>query len=103
MKNGSKRIPALLLCLCMTLPLAACSQGTENAADNAGNDAGATAAIMEPSLRRRRTRLRVSMPQRPGMPCSRITSPREATLRKFEGRGLYSRTISAPGRSASDS
>ena len=31
MKKGFTRILALVLCLCMTLPLVACSQGTENA------------------------------------------------------------------------
>ena len=35
MKKELTRILALLLCLCMTLPFTGCSQGTENAADNA--------------------------------------------------------------------
>lgn len=42
MKNGFSRFLALLVCLSMTLPLAGCSQGTENAAENTANDAAAT-------------------------------------------------------------
>lgn len=46
MKNGLNRMLAILLCLCMTLPLAftGCSQGTENAADNTEGDAGAASS-----------------------------------------------------------
>ena len=43
MKRGLTRMLALLLCLCLTLPLAGCSQGTENASSDAETTANAAA------------------------------------------------------------
>ncbi len=45
MKNRLTRLFALILCLCMTLPLAACSQGTENAAKDDETTASAGEAV----------------------------------------------------------
>ena len=45
MKNAMIRVLALLLCLSMTVPLAGCSQGTENAANDEETMAPTTGEI----------------------------------------------------------